>query len=126
MGAQYRWSSTSPSDALPSWEPLEVFLVLGTRPEGLTDDEVAKRQCEHGPNQLEVVAGSLWPRLLVNHFTNFFSLLLAVAAGLCFLVEWLRPGDNLGVLGVALLGVGGSQRARAAHHFSLASVSQVA
>lgn len=84
----------------------EVFRVLHSRPAGLTAAEVAARQRELGRNSLDVTRRRSWPRLLAKHFTNFFSLLLDVAAAFCFLAEYLQPGENMLVLGWALLGVG--------------------
>ncbi len=48
-----------------------------------------------------------WRRLrsLLRQFTNFFTILLFVSAGICFIAEHLQPGQSMNVLGWALGGV---------------------
>lgn len=82
-----------------------VFGLLRTRREGLADAEAAARLTEIGPNRLESPSRSRWVRHAGRHFTNFFSLLLDIAAASCFVAESLQPGEGMGVLGWALLGV---------------------
>jgi sodium/potassium-transporting ATPase subunit alpha len=81
-----------------------VFGVLGTRPGGLDPTEVAERLLELGPNTVEVRPRTSWWRRLVKQLTNFFTLLLIVSGGLCFVAQHLQPGQGMGLLGGALLG----------------------
>jgi len=83
----------------------QVFDVLHSRPEGLSAPEVAERLREVGPNAIEARRGH--PRLgsLVRQFTNFFAILLYIAATLCFVADRLQPGESMNVLGFALFGV---------------------
>uniref|UniRef100_UPI0035933DCC cation-transporting P-type ATPase n=1 Tax=Thiocapsa sp. TaxID=2024551 RepID=UPI0035933DCC len=82
-----------------------VFDLLRSRPSGLTQSEVAARQAEIGPNRLEPPSRWRWVRVLVKHFVNFFSILLDIAAVVCFVAEAIQPGEGMRVLGWALLGV---------------------
>lgn len=83
----------------------DVFASLLSRPAGLTTDEATRRLAEYGPNELhEVQARSLLSRLLAQ-FTHFLALLLWCAAALCFLSEYLHPGEGLQRLGIAILAV---------------------
>jgi sodium/potassium-transporting ATPase subunit alpha len=83
----------------------DVFASLFSGPEGITDEEAARRLQEYGPNEIrEMHPQSMAARLLAQ-FTHFLALLLWCAAGLCFLSEYLHPGEGLLRLGVAILAV---------------------
>ena len=83
----------------------EVFLNLLSRPEGLTGEEAVHRLNEYGANEIgQISAKSLISRL-IGHFTHFLALLLWFAAALCFLSEYLHPGEGLLRLGIAILAV---------------------
>lgn len=86
-------------------EPEEVYRVLHTRAEGLSDQEVAERFAEVGPNTLQKRRRLVWLKNLVRQFTNFFTILLEVAAAICFIADHIQPGEGMSVLGWALLGV---------------------
>jgi len=81
----------------------EVYHTLASRPEGLTQAEAAERLHEIGPNSVELRDRWHHLRSLLRHFTNFFAILLFVSAMLCFIAEQLQPGENMAVLGWALL-----------------------
>ena len=83
----------------------EIYALLRTRPDGLTDDEAAKRLSEIGPNVLSEPSRSAWLGILAKQFTNLFSVLLDVSALLCFVAEAMQPGQGMAVLGWALFGV---------------------
>ncbi|PIW26540.1 MAG: haloacid dehalogenase [Rhodospirillales bacterium CG15_BIG_FIL_POST_REV_8_21_14_020_66_15] len=83
----------------------DVFVHLNSRPEGLSEDEAAARWAEVGPNALEAKRGLWWLKSLARQFTNFFTLLLDVSAGICFVADHVQPGESMDVLGWALLGV---------------------
>jgi sodium/potassium-transporting ATPase subunit alpha len=85
--------------------PEEVYESLGSRPEGLTEKEVAERRLEVGPNSVEIPDPWKWLRQLGRQFTNFFTLLLLFSAGICFVADRLQPGESMNVLGWALAGV---------------------
>jgi len=83
----------------------EVFSSLLSGPGGITVEEAARRLGEYGPNEIrEAQARSLLSRLLAQ-FTHFLALLLWFAAALCFLSEYLHPGEGLFRLGIAILAV---------------------
>lgn len=83
----------------------EVFASLLSGPQGITDQEAVRRQTEYGANEInEVQPHSLLARLLAQ-FTHFLALLLWFAAALCFLSEYLHPGEGLLRLGIAILAV---------------------
>jgi sodium/potassium-transporting ATPase subunit alpha len=83
----------------------EVFASLLSRPEGLTSDEAQRRLAEYGPNELREEAHRSLLRRLTAHLTHFLALLLWLAAGLCFLSEYLHPGEGMLRLGIAILAV---------------------
>ena len=86
-------------------EPGEVHRYLHTRPEGLGAREVAERLAEIGPNTLEERRRLVWLKSLARQFTNFFTILLEVAAAICFVADHIQPGEGMNILGWALLGV---------------------
>ena len=83
----------------------DVFALLRSRSTGLTDQEVAARLLEVGPNRLEPPSRLRWVKSLVKQFVNFFSILLDIAAAVCFIADAIQPGEGMGLLGWALLGV---------------------
>jgi sodium/potassium-transporting ATPase subunit alpha len=83
----------------------QVFDILHSRPEGLGAAEVAERLREVGPNAIEARRGHPWIGSLTRQFTNFFAVLLYIAATLCFVADRLQPGESMDVLGFALFGV---------------------
>lgn len=83
----------------------EVFEMLRSRPEGLTDSEVAARRREVGPNCLQSSPRLQRLRLLIKQFVNLFSILLDIAAAVCFVADSIQPSEGMGLLGWALLGV---------------------
>lgn len=83
----------------------DVFAYLGSRQAGLSNDEVVARLHEVGRNTLEAPKRLWWLNSLVRQFTNFFSILLNISAGICFVADYIQPGESMDVLGWALLGV---------------------
>ena len=86
-------------------EPDEVYRVLHSRAQGLSEREVAERFAEVGPNTLQKRRRWVWLKNLARQFTNFFTILLEVAAAICFIADYIQPGEGMNVLGWALLGV---------------------
>lgn len=85
--------------------PAQVFRLLHSRPEGLNALEVAERRRNVGPNTLEARQRFQWLGILGRQFGNFFTILLAVAAVICFVADSIQPGQGMNVLGWALFGV---------------------
>ncbi len=83
----------------------EVFDALNSRPEGLNGREIIERRNQIGANSLEVDRGLWWLESLVRQFTNFFTILLDISAAICFVADYIQPGEQMDLLGYALLGV---------------------
>ncbi len=91
--------------AIASLTPSEALASLHSRIDGLSEAEVIRRRSEFGWNQIErQVPHSLLKRWL-KEFTHFFALILWVAAGLCFVAEYLQPGEGMLSLGFAVFAV---------------------
>jgi sodium/potassium-transporting ATPase subunit alpha len=82
-----------------------VFAQLRSRPTGLSNQEAMARLLEVGANRLEAPSQLRWVKSLVKQFVNFFSLLLDIAAIVCFIADSIQPGEGMAVLGWTLLGV---------------------
>jgi sodium/potassium-transporting ATPase subunit alpha len=83
----------------------DVFATLFSGPQGLKQEEAARRLNEYGPNEIrEMHTRSLAARL-ADQFTHFLAMLLWFASALCFLSEYLHPGEGLFRLGIAILAV---------------------
>jgi sodium/potassium-transporting ATPase subunit alpha len=98
-------AGAGPAGQIQNAPPERVAALLRTHPGGLSEAAAKARRAEVGPNTLEAPKGLWWLRSLARQFTNFFTLLLMVAAGICFVGEALQPGEQMDVLGYALLGV---------------------
>lgn len=83
----------------------EVFSSLLSSPDGITTEEATQRRGEYGLNEIREVHGRSMILRLVGQFTHFLALLLWCAAALCFLSEYLHPGEGLLRLGIAILAV---------------------
>ncbi len=83
----------------------DVFSLLESRLEGLSAREVAARLRVVGPNRLQPPSRWRWLKALAKHFINFFSILLDIAALVCFVADSIQPGEEMALLGWALLGV---------------------
>jgi Ca2+-transporting ATPase len=77
--------SRAPKTGSPAWHTLTVedsFKRLGTSPDGLSSDEVAKRLEEYGPNELQARAHvSPWT-ILLEQFKNVLIIILLLATAL--------------------------------------------
>lgn len=85
--------------------PERVHGALHTRPEGLSRREAEVRLQDIGPNTLEERRVGWWLQSLVRQFSNFFTILLVISAGICFVADHIQPGEQMAVLGFALFGV---------------------
>lgn len=83
----------------------EVFSSLFSTPQGITREEALRRIQEYGSNEIREMHVRSMASRLAAQFTHFLALLLWFAAGLCFLSEYLHPGEGLFRLGVAILAV---------------------
>ncbi len=83
----------------------QVYRFLHTHAEGLNEKQVNERLAEVGPNTLEETRRLLWLNSLARQFTNFFTLLLDISAAICFVADYIQPGEGMNILGWALLGV---------------------
>lgn len=83
----------------------EVFTTLLSSPQGISNEEAILRRAEYGPNEIHDVQGRPMLLRLVAQFTHFLALLLWIAAALCFISDYIHPGEGLFRLGVAILAV---------------------
>ena len=81
----------------------ECYALLKSGRGGLAEDEATRRLRAFGPNLLAPAPRLHWLRTLAKQFTNLFSVLLDVAAALCFVAARLAGGQDLVLLGYALL-----------------------
>ncbi len=83
----------------------DVFKTLLTSAQGLSEGEAQRRVHEYGLNEIKEVRGKSLYKKLLSQFTHFLALLLWLSAGLCFLSEYLHPGEGMVSLGLAIIGV---------------------
>ena len=85
--------------------PGEVYDELGSTPAGLNTAEITERRAHYGPNEVRRRETTpLWKKYL-RQLTNFFAVLLWVAATMAFVGEALSPGEGMFNLGIALVAV---------------------
>jgi sodium/potassium-transporting ATPase subunit alpha len=83
----------------------EVFTLLHTSPQGLSEEEASARLKQFGYNEIkEAHKTSLFFRF-IQQFTHFLAIILWVAAILAFISDWLNPGEGMRNLGFAIIGV---------------------
>ncbi len=83
----------------------EVFKNLVTSENGLSEGEARRRLHEYGLNEIKEVRKKPLYRKFLSQFTHFLAILLWIASILCFLSEYLNPGEGMLSLGLAILGV---------------------
>jgi len=83
----------------------QALRSLNSTADGLTAAEAARRLAEYGPNRVEKVGGEHLLLRFAREFTHFFALVLWVAAALAFVAAHFQPGEGMGRLGVAIVGV---------------------
>ena len=77
---------------------------LKTSENGLSPDQVARRLVELGPNELAIAAKKNYLLAYMGQYSNFFAILLEVAALLAFVADHYAPDEGSDVLGYAILG----------------------
>lgn len=83
----------------------EVFASLQSGTGGLSAMEAQRRLVEYGINEIaKVERAPVWLGFL-KEFGHFFAVILWVAAALAFVAEWREPGQGMGTLGFAIVGV---------------------
>jgi Ca2+-transporting ATPase len=83
----------------------EILEQLGTRPEGLTTEELPARLAQYGRNEItRRKPVSAW-RLLSKQFANYFILVLLFAAILAFAVSFLPGESGRRLTGYFILGI---------------------
>ena len=83
----------------------DVFTALHTSPQGLLEDEAARRLREFGPNALSPSRQISLGWKLLRQFTHFLALLLWIAAFLAYLASYLQPGEGMETLAHAIVAV---------------------
>jgi sodium/potassium-transporting ATPase subunit alpha len=83
----------------------EVYGALLTSSEGLSEEEAMRRLHEYGPNEIKEVRKKPLYFSFFSQFTHFLAILLWMAAALCFLSEYLHPGEGMLTLGLAITAV---------------------
>ena len=84
-------------------EKSEVFSRMKTSPEGLSEDEAARRWAEVGPNVVAASQHRGWPWRLFTATRNPLVILLIVLAALSFATGDVRAGTVMGLM--VILGV---------------------
>jgi len=72
--------------------------------QGLSPDQVARRLAEFGPNELATAATKNYLLAYLLQYSNFFAIVLEVAALLSFIADHFAPNEGSDVLGYAILG----------------------
>ena len=83
----------------------DVLRTLETSVGGLSSEDARQRLTRYGLNRLPQPTGPSLFSKLVRQFTHFLAILLWIAAGLAFLAHFLKPGEGMAVLGVAIVAV---------------------
>jgi len=82
----------------------EIFSTLQTSESGLDSGEVTRRLSRYGPNEIEIRRRKQYLRLYLVQYTQFFAVLLEVAAALSFIANSYSPHEGFDLLGYAILG----------------------
>jgi calcium-translocating P-type ATPase len=83
----------------------QALASLKTTAAGLDTAEAARRLAEFGPNHVEEVAREHLLLIFAREFTHFFAIILWMGAALAFVAEQFDPGQGMGRLGIAIVGV---------------------
>jgi sodium/potassium-transporting ATPase subunit alpha len=83
----------------------DVLRTLVTSEEGLADEEAKRRLEEYGYNEIREAKKPSLTLKLLSQFTHFLAILLWIASALCFVSEYLHPGEGMLTLGIAIIAV---------------------
>jgi len=83
----------------------DVFRTLVASAQGLSPEEVRRRLAEFGRNEITAVKGKSLVLRLLSQFTHFLAIVLWLAAFFSFLSEYLKPGEGMLTLGLAIVAV---------------------
>lgn len=83
----------------------EALASLKSGSNGLSAAEAKRRLVEYGFNQIEKIHHESLTLRFLKNFTHFFAIILWVAAGMAFFAESRDPGQGMGTLGFAIIGV---------------------
>jgi sodium/potassium-transporting ATPase subunit alpha len=83
----------------------EVIKTLVTSENGLSEEDAGRRLREYGLNEIKEVRKKPLYLRFISQFTHFLAILLWIAVALCFLSEYLHPGEGMFSLGLAIFGV---------------------
>ncbi len=97
-----QWASVMEIAALTATQALAS---LKTGANGLPDAQAVRRLAEFGPNHIEEVGKESLLVSFAREFTHFFAVILWIGATLAFIAEHYGPGQGMGRLGVAIVGV---------------------
>lgn len=81
----------------------EVFSILETNLDGLSESEVSQRLTKYGKNSISQVIGVSTFSKFIHQFTHFFALVLWFAGGLCFFANYLNPSSDMLPIGIAVI-----------------------
>jgi Ca2+-transporting ATPase len=91
-----------------SWHSLsveQVFQELDSRPEGLTQREIADREKRWGPNQLQARKPISPVKIFFTQFANYFILVLLFAAVLAYSVSYIPEQSDRKLTAYFILGI---------------------
>jgi magnesium-transporting ATPase (P-type) len=83
----------------------DALASLHSGPDGISPAEARRRLAEFGPNQVERIETTPLLIRFLHQFTHFFALILWFAAALALFVEIQQPGEGMGALALAIVGV---------------------
>lgn len=81
----------------------QVFELLHSSLNGLSQTEVTERLKQFGYNRIEEIKKEKLYLKFLSHLTHFFAVLLWFASLLCFISEYIHPGEGLLLLGIAII-----------------------
>ena len=83
----------------------DALASLDSGPEGIGQAEAKRRLAEFGANQVERIETTPLLVRFLRQFSHFFALILWFAAALALFAEIHQPGEGMGVLALAIVGV---------------------
>src|SRR5579883_1164385 len=81
----------------------DALANLRSSERGLASPEAQRRLREFGSNQLEALRRPHRLLEFLRELTQFFAIVLWIAAGLSFLAEWRDPGQGMARIGYAIV-----------------------